>query len=146
MSARSARPASLEDLPVEIFGEIFVFLSFRDLVAAFCNLNRHIDSIVRSIGAVNHVIKYDETDVITVPQLVPTSITCLVVVHVRDVDFTPLVNLQSLVLKYGTHAQFNSIRPDHFPNLELLHVSASKLPKTATDTYKFSSAIFRAQA
>ena len=103
-----------------------LFFSFRDVFIAFSNLNRYIDSIIRSVDAINHVVTYDQTDIISLSQPVSTNITRLVVVHARKIDFTSLIHLRSLTLKYGTYGQFNSIRLDHFYNLQVLHISASK--------------------
>ncbi len=37
-----------------------------------------------------------------------------------------IINLGSLTIEYGTIAQLNGIRPQHFPILEILHISAGK--------------------
>jgi hypothetical protein len=36
------------------------------------------------------------------------------------------MNLRSLTIRRGTAAQFDGIRPEHFPLLEILHIEASK--------------------
>ncbi|CAF1264692.1 unnamed protein product [Adineta ricciae] len=124
MSDQSTSTMSLEHLPVEILAEIFTFLSSSELCKTFSNLNSRINSIIQSMITVSHVVKYDDTDAINYLHCFPASIVRLVLIHAKTVDFTSLINLRSLTLKYGTLAQFNDIRPQHFPKLETLHLYA----------------------
>ncbi|CAF4019717.1 unnamed protein product [Rotaria sordida] len=113
---------SFEDLPTEIFLEIFAFLPLRELVKAFSGLNSYIDLIIESMTDIKHVVTYNDVNAIILLQLRPTQIGHLVIVHAEKVDFTSLINLRSLKLNFGTCAQFDSIRPKYFPILEILHI------------------------
>jgi hypothetical protein len=126
MSSVNTRPTLLEHLPVEIFLQIFDFLPLQDLVTAFSGLNFYINSIIRSVTGISHVVKYDDVDAINLLQLFPTHIGRLVLFLSETMDFTSLTNVRSLTIRYGTSAQFDSIRPQYFPMLEMLHIHASK--------------------
>jgi hypothetical protein len=113
---------SLERLPNEIFFQIFGFLPFRELVSAFSGLNSYIDSIIRCVTGLSHVVKYNIAESVNLLHLFATQISRLVIIRAETVDFTSLINLRSLILRYGTPSQFDSIRPQHFPMLEILHI------------------------
>ncbi len=110
MSTDRKLPTLLEHLPVEIFLQIFGLLPLRKIATTFFGLNSYIDSIIRSVRGVSHLVSYDDVNAIKLVEMV---------------DFTALINLRSLVLKYGTQAQFNSIRPQHFPTLEILYIKGN---------------------
>jgi hypothetical protein len=57
----------------------------------------------------------------------PTQICRLIIKYSPNVDFTSLINLRSLTIKYGTRAQLDGIRPEDFPMLEILHIRNGKL-------------------
>ncbi len=118
----NARPMSLEDLPTEIFLQIFAFLHLRELVTAFFGLNSYINSVIQSVRGITYLVKYNGDDKTNLLHLFPTQIGRLVIVSVEMVDFTSLTNLRSLTLKYGTSTQFDSIRPQNIPMLEILHI------------------------
>jgi hypothetical protein len=42
------------------------------------------------------------------------------------IDLTSLINLRSLRLKYGSNTQFDTIRPENFPILEILHIKGNE--------------------
>jgi hypothetical protein len=119
----------LEHLPVEIFLQIFTFFPLQELIKAFFGLNSHIDSIIRLLRSASHTINCNNNDAINLLHLFSAQISRLVIVDAETVDFTSFINLRSLTLKYGTHAQFNSIRPQYFPMLEILHVCDVNLGK-----------------
>jgi hypothetical protein len=112
----------LEHFPVEIFLQIFTFFPIQELFKAFFGLNSHIDSIIRSVRNASHTINCNNNDAINFLHLFSAQISRLVIVDADAVDFTLLINIRSLTLKYGTYAQFNSIRPQYFPMLEILHL------------------------
>ncbi len=130
MSTDNTHSTSLEHLPIEIFHHIFAPLSLQEIVTAFFGLNSYIDSIIRSVKRVNHVVSYNDTKAIDILHLFSTQIGRLVIIHSPNVDFTWLINLRSLTIKYGTLAQLDRIRPEHFPMLEILHICCGKSPKS----------------
>ena len=122
----------LEDLPPEIFQQIFTFLSLRELFTAFSGLNSHIDSVIRLVRDASLLVKYNDIEAVNLLQLFSDKISRLVVVNVEMGDFTSLINLRSLTLKYGTEKQFDSIRPQYFPMLEILHIRGNELQQPMT--------------
>ena len=126
MANTDAHVMSLEHLSVEIFLEIFVSLTLNKISTAFSGLNSHIDSIIRSVRTATHTVTYNDDKAVKLVQSFPVQINRLILTHSPIVDFTPLINLRSLTLKYGTLAQFDGIRPQHFPRLEILHLCGSK--------------------
>jgi hypothetical protein len=131
MSSDSTLPTSLERLPVEIFLQIFAFLPLQELVKTFFGLNSNINSIIQSSDSkLSHVISYGDADAINLLYLFAIQIKRLVIIRAGKVDFNSLINLGSLTLRYGTRAQYDSIRPQHFPKLEILHIYAGESHKS----------------
>jgi hypothetical protein len=131
-SSDNTHPTLLEHLPNEIFLQIFTFFSLRDIVKVFFGLNSYIDSLIRLLTNASHVIKYNDVDGINLLQLFPSQFGRLVVINAEQADFTSLINLRSLTLKYGTSARFDIIHPLHFPLLEILGVTGNKLQQALT--------------
>jgi hypothetical protein len=115
-----------EPFPTEIFLQIFTFFSLQELLTAFSGLNSYIDSVIRLVRNVSHVVRHNDIDGMNLLQSFPTNIVRLVIVNFEIIDFTSLINLRSLTLKYGTETQFDSIRPQYFPLLEILHIKGNK--------------------
>jgi hypothetical protein len=126
MSSDKILPTSIERLPIEILVEIFALLPLEELVTAFSGLTSYIDSIIRSTRGTSHLVRDNNVHAIQCLNLFPTQITRLAIIHAVDVNLTALINLRALTLKYGTHAQFDSIRPQFFPTLEILYIHASE--------------------
>jgi hypothetical protein len=129
MNIGNIQRTTLEHLPVEIFLRIFTAFSFDEIVTAFSGLNSYIDSIIRCINDSNHAVTYSDTKAIQLLNLFPTQICRLIIIHSPNVNFTSLINLRSLTIKYGTLAQLDGIRPRHFPMLEILHICGGKVLK-----------------
>ena len=127
MSNENVDSTSFEQLPIELFLEIFSFLHLPDILSAFSGLNSFIDSIVRSVKSAIHIKRSNDVDTINLLHSHPNQISRLLVVNAETVDFTSLNNLHSLTLKYGTTAQFNSIRPQNLPMLEILYIKGNYL-------------------
>jgi hypothetical protein len=77
------------------------------------------------VRSASYEIDSNNVDAINLLQLFPSQTGRLIVANVEMVDFTSLNNLRSLTLKYGTHAQFNIIRPQYFPILEILRIKGN---------------------
>ena len=126
MSSDKTLPTSLENLPNEFFLQIFGFLSVRELFAAFSGLNSYIDSIIQLTRDLNHVVISNDIDGLNLLYLYSTQISRLIIVNVEMVDLKSLINLRSLRLKYGSNTQFDTIRPENFPILEILHIKGNE--------------------
>ena len=119
-------PTVLEQLPIEIFSQIFASFSLPEIVTVFSGLNSRIDSYIQAVTNTSHIVFYDDTKAIDLLHFFSSEISRLIVTHSPSVDFTSLIHLRSLTLKYGTVAQFDRIRPEHFPRLEILHLCGSE--------------------
>jgi hypothetical protein len=126
MSTVNTIPSLLEHLPVEILLQIFGLLTLREISTTFLGLNSYIDSIIRYVRGATHMVSCNDGNAIKLLHLLPTLISRVIIVNFEMVDFTSLINLRSLILKYGTQAQFNSIRPQHFPMLEILYIKGNE--------------------
>ncbi|UJR16721.1 hypothetical protein I4U23_003621 [Adineta vaga] len=111
-----------EHLPVEIILHILDFFSFQQLLTSFSNLNLCINAIIQSVRHKYHGVRNNNIDSIQLLQAFPTLIDSFVIINSDTVDLTPLINLRSLSLEYATYTQLNSIRPECFPLLEILHI------------------------
>jgi hypothetical protein len=125
MNGSNNPPSPIEQFPTEIFQQIFEFISLQDIAGAFFGLNSHLDTIVRSVSRTSHVIRCDNIDAINLLHSFHLQIAQLIVVNAEKVDFTSLMNLRLLTLKYGTPMQLDSIRPLYFPMLEILNVTGN---------------------
>ncbi len=122
MSSHNTLPTLLEHLPIEIVLRIFDFLSLQEIVKAFSGLNSYLNLIISSAIGISHVVKYNDATAINLLHLFTTQIRRLVITSSETVNFTSLINLRSLTLRYATSAQLDSIRPQYFPMLEILHI------------------------
>ncbi|CAF3918142.1 unnamed protein product [Rotaria sp. Silwood2] len=142
MSNDNTFSTSLEHLPTEIFLQVFGLLPLQEIVTAFSGLNSYIDSVIQSVIGASHVVRYSDAEAINSLHFFPTQIIRLIIVNVEIADFTALINLRSLTLKYGTQEQFNSIRPQYFPMLEILHIKG--LHTTMNENTQTISNLFQA--
>ena len=126
MSINNTCPTLLEKLSSAIFLQIFASFSLDEVVTIFSGLNSNINTIIRSIRHANHAVIYNDIKAATLLHLFLTHISRLRITNSENVDFTSLTNLRSLTIKYGTLAQLNGIRPQHFSMLEILHICLSK--------------------
>jgi hypothetical protein len=126
MSSDNTQSTKIEHLPIEIFLQIFASFSLEEIVTSFFGINSHIDSIIRCINSASHAIGSHDTKAVDLLDLFPTQIGRLIVTRATKVNFTSLINLRSLTMKYGIVAQLDEIRPEHLPMLEILHIDCSK--------------------
>ncbi len=129
MNIVNIQPTSLENLPVEIFLKVFSSLSLQQIVKAFFNLNSYINSVIQCVTDRNYAVNFNDTKAVELVHSFPTQICRLIITVAPNVDFMPLKNLRSLTIMYGTIAQLDGIRPEHFPMLEILRIRGSKLPQ-----------------
>jgi len=122
----NTNPTSLEDLPGEIFLQIFTFFSLRNIVTMFFDLNSYINAMIRLVQDVSLKVEYHDTDAINLLESFPGQIRHLVINNIENTDFMLSMNLRSLTLKYGTQAQFNTIRPQYVPLLETLRITGNE--------------------
>lgn len=119
-------PTFLEQLPVEIFLQVCASLTLREVIKAFAGLNAHIDSSIGALRNASHTLQDIASETTDLLRLNPTQIGRLVISKCSTADFSSLINLRSLTLKYGTGEQFDAIRPRNFPQLEILHLCGGR--------------------
>ena len=122
MTSNTPLPTLFEHLPMELVLRLFDYFSLQEILRAFSGLNSSLDSMITSMIDRSHVIKYNDATASHLLRLFPTQIGRLVIINSKAVDFTPLINLRSLTLRYATSTQLDSIRPRYFPMLEILHL------------------------
>ena len=118
----STWPTLLEQLPVEIFLQVFASLRLQDLIKAFSGLNSYIESSLKSVRSASYILNNHVTKTTDLLRSYPTQIGRLVINKCRKMNFTSLIHLRSLTLKPATGEHFNAIRPQNFPQLEILHL------------------------
>lgn len=117
---------SFEHLPVEIVLQIFAYFPFSDLMKTFFGLNTSIDSIIYSMSNLSEVVRFYDTESIRLLYSFANHIIRLVI-NDPSIDLKPFHNLRSLTLKYGSQTQFDSIRPEHHPLLQILRIKGNPL-------------------
>jgi hypothetical protein len=125
MSSYQRTPTLLECLPVELLLQIFSLLTSQKVVEIFYGLNQYIDSVIRSITNLSFVVTDNVINDPTLLHIFAIRSTRLVI-DTKAIDLTQFINLRSLKLQQGTTEQFDSIRPHHFPVLEILHITTSE--------------------
>ena len=126
MSGNIESIASFEHLPVEVILLIFDFFSLQQLLTSFLNLNSFVNSVIYSVRHKYHAVKNNNADAIHVLQTFSTVIDRLAIRYSNTVDFKPLINLRSISLQHATSTQLNSVRPDNFPHLEIIHITGNR--------------------
>ena len=127
MANENVLPTSMEQLPTEIFLQIFGYFHLRELISAFFGLNSHINSILQAMRSARHVVQYNDPDAVQLLQVFSKQIERLIIIKMDMIDLTSLSNLRSLTLKYTSNAQLKSIRAQDFPLLEILHIYVCQL-------------------
>jgi hypothetical protein len=126
MNTNNAPVTKLGSLPNEILLQIFGLFSFKEIIKTFSGLNFYLDSTIRSINDGNLHVHLNDVESVNHINLYPNQIRRLILIHSPNVNFMLSINLRSLTIKYGTISQINSIRPEHFPMLEILHICGGK--------------------
>ncbi len=134
MNSVDTQRTIIEHFSIEIFREIFDFFSLDEIIVSFFGLNSYIDSIIRSINTARHVVSSNDTKAVDLLNSFPTQIGRLILSFSGKVNFTSLINLRSLTIQFGSAVQFDGIRPEHFPTLEILHIESSKWKNNIFDT------------
>lgn len=121
---------TFEQLPNEIFRELFEYFDLKELYKTFSNLNCRISSLLAQ-GTHAQVILYKPEDIeFRIYQNLLPNVKTLVIGHTKafyDSSKSNLFsNIRRLVLCQPTREQFNSITPSNFPNLERLHLINSR--------------------
>jgi hypothetical protein len=117
---------TFEQLPNEIFHELFEYFDIYDLYKIFSHLNSRINSLIKNFKY--HQIILDSFEDIYRPRnrfLLPETKT-LIINHSKNF-FDPInfifSSIRCLILCQPTREQWNSIQPSFFPYLERLYLN-----------------------
>jgi hypothetical protein len=128
-------PSRIEQLPNEIFLEIFSYAHHLVLCRAWAGLNFRIDSILRSVGScfylwddINSIVYalYLQKWAEIITSLVDTRIEWAEYmdnnfIDIQPIDLRPFVNLRKYSQRCDVEGQLKQISPGAFPYLERLH-------------------------
>ena len=112
----------LEDLPNELFLDIFQYIDTRDLYQGFWGLNIRFNNILQSLNNLSLVIEKNDSSLITI---FASQIVRLEINTWHEIDLKQFINLKSLKLCHTTRNHVNKIRPNILPNLVYLSISLS---------------------
>ncbi len=106
---------TLEQLPNELFLDLFTYLNIQHLHSAFWGLNTRFNSLFQSYE--NLCLTFDEkTDQLSMKSYA-TFITRLIIDTSNNCDFSQFPNLQTLIVCDGNSKHLEQIQPDIVPNL-----------------------------
>lgn len=133
-------PSRIEQLPNEIFLQIFSYLCHKDLCRAWTDLNFRLDSVLRTVRSCFHLfsdneIKYGEKYL----QEWAKIIVCFKdhrrswsawsefnIEELKPINIRPFVNLRRFSQLESENSSLNQITPENFPYFECLHFGYSK--------------------
>ncbi|CAF1158374.1 unnamed protein product [Adineta steineri] len=100
-----------EDLPNEIFRNIFDYLTIRDLYRTFVGLNIRVDTVLRSIDHVSLTLWSSESANDPAIMFFASQLNRLMVVNdgIETIDLTHFSNVRSLKLKYPSNKQMSQL-------------------------------------
>lgn len=119
------RRLTFEDLPNEIFHELFEYFNIYELYRTFTRLNCRLDSLIKDFRFLQ--IIFHSLDDIEQPvhRYFFPKISTLIVNHSKPF-FDPiksiLPSIRCLILCKPTREQWNGIQPDLFPSLQRLYL------------------------
>jgi hypothetical protein len=111
-----------EQLPNELFGDLFTYFDLPKLQFSFWNLNQRFNDLLQSQTNLSHVLENDQASLI---ELFARQISRLKINTLETVDLSRLCNLRVLQLPRATAWQIEHVRPDLMPQLTDLSLSTS---------------------
>jgi hypothetical protein len=106
---------TLEQLPNELFLDLFTYLNIQHLHSAFWGLNKRFNSLFQSYE--NLCLTFDDkTDQLSMKSYAP-FVTRLIIDTHNNCDFSQFPNLQTLIVCDGNSKHLEQIQPDIVPNL-----------------------------
>lgn len=119
------RHLTFEDLPNEIFHELFEYFSIYELYRTFTRLNSRIDSLIKNFRFLQIILhSLDDFDQPVHRYFLP-KVNTLIINHSKtffDPIKTILPSIRCLILCKPTREQWNAIQPDLFPSLRRLYL------------------------
>jgi len=125
MTCAQRSPTLVEDLPTEIFFQIFGFLKLQELNTAFSDLNSRMNLIIRSTNNISLSIKVNNTNGLELLHLYSDQINHLSIIDSANVTDLPLLpKLRSLALICKNYSQWHLVRPEKMPSLKTLCIES----------------------
>ena len=115
---------NIQDLPNEIFIEIFEYLDLCDLFHGFVGLNQRLNDLLRVLSNLSLYLRQIQPKLI---ELFADRITRLMVDTWQQIDFQRFPSLKSLIFHQMSSNHFRQIRSELMPNL--LHLSTIHVPQ-----------------
>ena len=109
-----------EDLPNEIFLDIFEYVDAMDLYRSFWNLNDRINLVLGSLKNRSATIEKNDFSFF---KAFGSRIVHLKITAWHEIDLSQFKQLKSLIIRRPTRSQVVQIRPDLLPNLVVLSLS-----------------------
>jgi hypothetical protein len=106
---------TLEQLPNELFLDLFTYLNIQHLHSAFWGLNKRFNSLFQSYE--NLCLTFDDKTDQLLMKLYAPFLTRLTIDTSNDCDLKQFPNLQTLVVCDGNSKHLEQIQPDIIPNL-----------------------------
>lgn len=120
----------LEELPNEIFQELFEYFDIYELYKTFSKLNSRFDGLIQSFPHLQLVLHSSADFDHPVHRYFLSSIKTLVINHSKDFYNSSVIpslsHIRCLILCQPTRQQWNSIIPEDFPQLERLYLINSR--------------------
>ena len=134
---------TLEQLPNEIFIEIFQYIPMRNLHRSFHGLNHRINSILGSVPT-PLAFRWVRREEICNPYVTffAARIRKLLVRHSAPLNLVHFPNIRHLELERPTIEQCNEIQPHTIPHLEYLRINNNNTRLTAADFHQLCHSIF----
>ena len=111
-----------EQLPNELFGDLFTYFDLPNLQFSFSDLNQRFNDLLQSTTNLSHVLENNQAALI---HLFALQIFRLKINTFEAVDLSRLCNLRVLELPRATAWQIEHVRPDLMPQLTDLSLSTS---------------------
>ena len=108
----------LEDLPNELFLEIFSYIRVPDLAGGFWNLNQRLNALLRALQCISLVITKRTMDL----PFSSDQIVRLVIVLWDRVSLSQFHQTRSLIFNLAKDWHLSQVRAEHFPRLEYLSI------------------------
>ena len=112
----------LEDLPNELFLEIFSYVKFTDLAGGLWNLNQRVNSLIRALKYISLVITKRSQLTGDLPFSSNQIVRLVVVLWDQVLCLNQFDHVRSLIFNLADDSHLRQVRAEHFPRLEYLSI------------------------
>lgn len=137
----------LEDLPNELFLEIFSYVKFTDLAGGLWNLNQRVNCLIRALKYISLVITKGSQLTGDLPFLSDQIARLVIVLWDQVLCLNRFDHVRSLIFNLADDSHLRQVRAEHFPRLEYLSIptafSQEALDHIAGDIFSNRYAMLR---